>query len=334
MSGQAREHWAGLRLAFMALTVMTLVGVLPPRAAAQITSPGSPAPETAFYLPLDLTRAAQEQYGRSATAVATGDHLYSWMAKVRTELKPLDLSRAVTSQYGVSYTLVAVGVGLWDWRAVNLSSLPRTVLPVMAVASDRFFNVRGVRSGLSRYVSVLSTMRNWYKARDGKTFRLLQPLVVPTNRTSDEWNRLSASTADPAHRFDLLFEAIAAYRAHLPARTENLRVTIAPFSGSNPEAWLGAASIDGFAVAPPRATSVSCPLGPPLDEGCSDATYALGHELGHTFGLPHSCDAYPTDPNCGRSIMQTGKPWEAILLPGEVSQLDRSGFFFGRVFGS
>lgn len=208
------------------------------------------------------------------------------MAKVRTDLKPLDLRRAVTSQYGVSYTLVAVGVSLWDWRAVNLSSLPRTVLPVMAVASDRFFYVRGVRSGLARYVSVLSTMRNWYKARDGKTFRLLQPLVVPTNRTSDEWNRLSASTADPAHRFDLLFEAMAAYRAQLPASTANLRVAIAPFTGHSPDAWLGAASSDGFAVAPPRATSVSCPLGPPLDEPCSDATYALAKNWGTPSGSP------------------------------------------------
>ncbi len=316
------------------VTVIALVLSQATPVAAQLSTGadrGSSTLESTFYYPLDVGRAAREQYGRSATAVATGDHLYSWAAKVGTELRPLDLRRAVTTQYGPSYTLVAVGVSLWDWRAVNFSALPKAVLPVMAVASDLFFYVRGVRTGLARYASVLATMRNWYKARAGKTVRLLQPLVVPTNRTSEQWNQLSASTADPAHRFDLLYEAIAAYQAQLPARGDNLRVVIAPFTGASPEVWLGAASSDGFAVAPPRATSVNCPLGPPLDEPCSDATYALGHELGHTFGLPHSCDVYAADPNCSRSIMQTGKPWDAILLPGEVAQLNASGFFFGRL---
>ena len=37
---------------------------------------------------------------------------------------------------------------------------------------------------------------------------------------------------------------------------------------------------------------------------------------------------YPTDPNCGSSIMQVGKPPNAILLPGEVSTVLATPWFF------
>ena len=240
MARQAGRRSALLRrLAFFTFTVGALVTTVGPLVEAQTKNQDTSVAESTFYYPLDLARAAREQYGRSATALATGNHLYSWVAKVGTDSKPLDLRQAVSSQYGPSYTLAAVGVSLWDWRAVNLATLPNTVLPVMAIASDRFFSVRGVGNGLARYVSALTTMRSWYKARSGKTFRLLQPLVVPTNRTSEQWNQLSASTTDPAHRFDLLYEAIAAYRAQLPGRTENLRVAIAPSPGTAPTSGWG-----------------------------------------------------------------------------------------------
>jgi hypothetical protein len=50
--------------------------------------------------------------------------------------------------------------------------------------------------------------------------------------------------------------------------------------------------------------------------------------MAHTFGLQHSCDVYPSDPNCMNSIMQVGKSWDAILLSGEISTLVALPFFW------
>jgi hypothetical protein len=286
--------------------------------------------ESSEYFPIDVQRAAQAQYGSSATAVAIVDHLYGWRAQVGGQLYSIDMARAVASQYGSGYVLGAVGVGSYDWRAVHWSALSDKVLPVMPIGSDYFWNVAAVRTGLANFKSVLITIDNWYFWRAGATFRVLQPLVVflQSSRTGAQWNALADSSAIQAYRYSFLYAVIAEYKRAYPAPGGSLPVALVPFTGSSPDVWLGAADYTGYAVAPPRASSITCPASGTLDARCSDATYAIGHELGHAFGLSHSCDAYPSDPNCAQSIMQYGKPQSAILLSGEISTLRATPFFF------
>jgi hypothetical protein len=301
--------------------------------------PSFPVFDSSQYFPIDVQLAVQQQYGSAYTAVQVSNHLYGWRAKYKYwtgGLYSIDMARAVRDQYGSGYVLGAVGAGINDWRAVHWSALVDAVLPVMPIASDYFFNVDSVAWGLANLRSVLVTIRNWYALRmtlyggPSKTFRLLRPLVVflQSSRTAAQWNALSYSTTDDLHRYDFMYAVDSEYQRAYPVPGGVLRVAIVPFTGNSPDVWLGAADQAAYAVAPPRATSVSCPPTGPLDYRCSDATYAIGHELGHGFSLHHSCDTYPSDTTCSNSIMQTGKPWDAILLPGEVNTLQTSPFFF------
>jgi hypothetical protein len=283
--------------------------------------------DSSFFKSIDVSRAARDQYGPLADAVATGDHLYDWKARVGRELKGLDLEQAVAAQYGPDFTLVAVGVHKFDWKAIRFADLDGVILPVMAIASDQFFDIDGVRHGLSSFESVLGTVQAWYNAHVEGKLRVLAPVIIPTSQSSTQWVALSTVTQDPAHRYDLLDAAIAAYESSLPKPPEDVRVVIAPYSGPSPDVWLGAASRGRYAVSPQRATSVSCPAAGPMSSECSDAAYAIGHELGHTFGLGHTCDEYPNHSRCSDSIMQTGKPPEAILLQREVCILLDTPFF-------
>ncbi len=284
--------------------------------------------DSSYYYPIDLNREAREVYGPSASAVTIGPHLWDWRAYVNGQYYSLDLNHAVSVQYGSGWALVSVGVGRYDWKAVNLNQLPYSILPVLEVASDQFFNVTAVADGITKYKSVMQATQNWYGLRAGKTFKMLTPIVIYTNRTSASWNALSASTQNAANRFDLYYEVVAQYQARLPMPAGTVKIAAVPFSGNSPDVWLGAASAGQFAVGAPRASSVSCPSSGAQNARCADAEYAMGHELGHLFGLAHTCDVYPSATNCGNSIMQTAKPWNAILLPGEISTLSASPFFY------
>jgi hypothetical protein len=209
------------------------------------------------------------------------------------------------------------------------SSGSNQVVPVLVVASDFVNDPAAIQAGVASFTSVVTYVRDWYAAQVGHGYAIGAVRIVSSSRSAKEWVGLSNLSADSAHRYDY-FNAVDDLVA--PITVTGNRYTAAVYAGAQPDVWLGAASADNVAVGTPRATSISCPLfsvsnTPPVDARCADAVYGTGHELGHTFGLAHSCDAYPSDPSCDLSMMQTGKPPSAILLPGEIATLRSTAFF-------
>lgn len=283
-----------------------------------------------FYKPIDMTAAAKAQYGSTATAVQTGQHLYNWAAQVNGQNQPLDLNQAVSTQWGTGYRLVHTGVHAYDWAAVRFTDLDLHVLPVLLIASDKFYDITGVQTGITRLRSVVGYVQDWYRHHTTEGFRLLKPLAISTDYTAAQWDNLSDITVNAANRDDLFHAAVAEYQKRLPKPGANLRAVLVPYTGESVAKWKGAAGLNPYAVAPQRASSVSCTTfsatGTVAAE-CADAVYAVGHELGHTWGLGHSCTAYPSATNCGQSLMEGTKPPSAILLSQEATALRASPFF-------
>jgi hypothetical protein len=314
----ALSRWPGVGYMSLAALALACSLVWP--------SPAASARATAVLTRLDLGQIARDQWGPDARLVRVGDTLYGWRARVNGKLHHLELSSATNSELGSGRALVAIGTGAKDWRVLNLAALQHVTLPIMLVASDQVSHPKRVAEARHRFRSVLGVVDAWYGKRAGVAPSFAPALALPTKVTSKKWAHLSKISVEASHRYDLYYKELDAFHAWLPDPNANWRGVLAPFAGVRPGLWLGAADGGPVAIGTPRETSVLCHAGQPLTDVCSDAAYAFGHELGHAYGLAHSCDVYPQYSDCGNSIMQTGKPMAAILLPPEIGAVEASPF--------
>jgi hypothetical protein len=277
---------------------------------------------------LDFNAYAQKKFGPSARVVAESDHAFSWKLVLNGQTNNLDVNEAARMQYGSRFRAVTIGLYRDDWRAFDFAAVRNRVVPLVVVAGDAWGNIGGARAAVANYLASLRRVQQWYQTKVGRSFRLLDAAIVTQSRHgSAEWNGFARDTDPPVADRELLERELATTIRNAFGDLDPMGgvLCVVPWTGTGAGAsGAGAINRAHFVAQPPRIPEIDPSLASPQQLG--DVMYSLGHELGHAFGLAHSCAAFPGG-QCQDSIMEGTHPPAAILLPQEVQHLLASPFF-------
>jgi hypothetical protein len=279
-----------------------------------------------MFKPIDISKAALAQTGSGE--VVCSEHLWSWRTK---QGHNIDLNKAAATQFGPAYQAVATGNHAYDWAAFNQSEESHIVIPIMQVASELFFSVGMVRDGLARFYSAIGAVRTWYLNQVGKTFKIHKPLVQYSGITSSDWAKLQNDSLVSSTRYNYLDKAQSILNNEFKTLNPNAVYLVTQYCGERADLWLGAANRSNVCVVPPRCCSVWTPALGPTNELEQNIMFAIGHELGHAFGLPHPDQLTESARPQGwqSSIMQWGYNGinPAILTTNEKTALITNPYF-------
>ncbi len=295
----------------------------------------------------------QETYSGMHVSKKIGLHAYD--RRCRMEFwgavydSPIDTNQLCMTLYSPNHRAVLLGGGVNDWACTDWSDVDYKVVPVVAVATEHFYDVDAISSAVQTAARVTLNTRNWYReAMDSDaTYIAARPVVHLSLQGSDYWHNLSCLTsapdgADPFPRPDRCVDRTSPADRNgyfygvrdeveylFESKDSGVHTSIVSFvyTGENDaDIDRGAAALHGHVTS----YSVQAPAILSCDETdiwCG--IYAVGHELGHTFDLGHTADLDPRPDNYHHSIMQSGgnQSTDMFLATTEQNLLDESNYF-------
>ena len=290
-----------------------------------------------------LTKYCRDEYGSISSAVPDQDG-YEWYCKVTDDIVDEDTLFIISipdiclRQFSSNHVEVLLGGTSNDWACVDWNNNARfVVVPVLVVANDFHSDSIEISGAIESISAAMDRVQSWYqrKMKSGKTFRLVRPILRLSEKSGKEWNELSCLTASPsdrpqecvdmsseADRFGYYYEGQAeAMATTIPSWPQEQTVPTFIYTGPDSEPfWLGAAAAGPYSINPPNISV--CPKD---SDDCG--LYSIGHELGHSFGLVHSCEIV-SKPRCYNGIMENPPNiLKAVLFGKEQDMLNTSPYF-------
>jgi hypothetical protein len=274
--------------------------------------------------PIDFLQVAKQQYGKRAELWDTPSHAYGWHARLQGDPSryDLDIHGFVRTKFGKNWCVVQSSFEGYGWRRFDPFDAAHdwAILPVILVARDQIGDEAAIGRATQTYRHNIAGMAEWYASRLGRTFKLLEPQLFASPRTTAEWYAIYMDQRDRSDLWKACQEEVLA--SYSRRTNANIIYVVTQYCGDTP-LWdydaAGGSFGAGFVAV---VSSFACcqRYDPTIVGSTLDKTviYALGHEVGHCLGLPHPDDK---EPGAGQSIMLWGRPPDAIFLAQERERL-------------
>lgn len=281
-----------------------------------------------------ILQAARHFYGSTATLWPNDGHAFKWAAKKPNDNTRYSIDLQSYSQksileggagYSADWRVVLTGLHKEGWAWFNPFQQNYQVIPLIQVAQDFIWNSASeLNAARDNFAHNVRKVSEFYKGQIGSDFIVHDPMMMYSGRSSQKWYDIYQQCTKAETRF-MLYDVVRADIETAFARriNSNLIFVTTQYCGNQPTWDWGAAGGGNVSVV---SAFACCHRYNPDTAGQWEQTvaYAIGHEVGHCFGLPHSDPKLDTT---GKALMLRGFPPNAIFLDNEKTILKNNAFF-------